>query len=341
MQAIRTKFLLMLQLSGAAGFCLLLWAVSQSKGGKAAAGWTLDLAVLTFLLGSAAFGSLLGGGHYALRWAQVRASWAYGLAGALAGLIAFLGLGGLRSLELAQEVGTLSLALGLPALLGATLGVVYHRRAGGEDEDADRPAAIEAALARVEPRPTADGTPALAPAPLPALIAADGRHYYVGPLRVRSSLLLLFASGAAVGGLLALLILVLAFSTSLIVAAERWAGSQGMLIRQGAGLSIMLITMLGVILFLPNLIAHKLAQKFKIVSTGGYCLMGFGACFAIGFLLPPFWLLAPPTAVSMLIYRRWAGLEPEPLPPDVHVSDERALVGADHPARRYHKVIRT
>jgi hypothetical protein len=43
----------------------------------------------------------------------------------------------------------------------------------------------------------------------------------------------------------------------------------------------------------------------------------------------------------MVIYRRWAGLEPEGLPPDVHVSDERALVGADHPARRYHKVVRT
>jgi hypothetical protein len=332
------KFVLMLQLSGAAGFCLLCWAVSQSNNAKAAAAWTLDLAVLTLLIGGAAFGLLFGGAHYALRWAQVGASWAYGLAGTLAALVAFLGLGGLKSLELAQEVGALSLALGLPALLGAILGLVYHRRAGS-DHDADRPAKLEAALARVAPPPAADGSPALPAAALPALITADGRHYYAGPLRVRSSLLLLFASGAAVGGLLSLLIIVIGFSTNLMVLAERWAGSQGMLIRHGVGISIMLITTLGVTLFIPNVIAHKLAQKFKIVSTGGYCLMGFGSCIAIGFLLPFFWLLAPPTAVSMAIYRRWAGLEPESLPPDVHVSDERALVGADHPARRYHKVI--
>jgi len=340
MQAIRTKWLLMLQLSGAAGFGLLLWAVSQSNGEKAVAVWTLDLAVLTLLLGGAAFGSLFGGGHFALRWAQVSASWSYGLAGALSGLIAFLGLGGVRSLELAQEVGTLSLALGLPALFGAVLGIIYHRRAGSDDEDADRPARIEAALARLAPPLAADGVPASATTALPGLIAADGRQYYSGPLRVRTSLLLLFASGAAVGALFALLILVIGFSTNLIIAAERWAGSQGMLLRQGVGISIMLITFLGVTLFLPNVIAHKVAQKFRIVSTGGYCMVGFASCFAIGLLLPPFLFLAPPTAVSMVIYRRWVGLEPEALPPDVHVSDERALVGADHPARRYHKVIR-
>src|SRR3954466_14162834 len=149
MHAVRTRFVLMLQLSGAAGFGLLLWAVSQSNSAKAATAWTLDLAVLTLLIGGAAFGVLFGGAHYALRWAHVGASWAYGLAGAFCGLISFLGLGGLRSLELAQEVGALSLALGLPALLGATLAPIYHRRAGSGDEDIDRPAMIEAALARL------------------------------------------------------------------------------------------------------------------------------------------------------------------------------------------------
>jgi len=339
MQAIRTNFVTMAQLSGAAGFGLLLFAVSESNKAKDGADWTLDLAVLTLLIGAAAFGALFAGAHFSLRWAQVRAGWAYGVGGALCGLIAFLGLGGARSLPLAQEVGALSLALGLPALLGAILGLVYHRRAGSDDVDADRPARIEAALARLAPPLAADAVPGPPTASLPPLITADGRHYYAGPLRVRTSLLLLFASGAAVGALFALLILVIGFSTNLIIAAERWAGSQGMLLRQGVGISIILITFLGVALFLPNVIAHKLAQKFKIVSTGGYCLMGFGSCIVIGFLLPFFWLLAPPTAVSMAIYRRWAGLEPESLPPDVHVSDERALVGADHPARHYHKVI--
>jgi hypothetical protein len=39
------------------------------------------------------------------------------------------------------------------------------------------------------------------------------------------------------------------------------------------------------------------------------------------------------------LYRRFAGLEPLPLPEAVLANDSNALVGADHPARRQHSVI--
>jgi hypothetical protein len=39
------------------------------------------------------------------------------------------------------------------------------------------------------------------------------------------------------------------------------------------------------------------------------------------------------------LYRRFAGLEPEPLRETVIATDPDALVGADHPARRQHRII--
>jgi hypothetical protein len=39
------------------------------------------------------------------------------------------------------------------------------------------------------------------------------------------------------------------------------------------------------------------------------------------------------------LYRRFAGLEPVPLPEAVIATDANALVGTDHPARQQHRVI--
>ena len=38
-------------------------------------------------------------------------------------------------------------------------------------------------------------------------------------------------------------------------------------------------------------------------------------------------------------YRRFAGIEPLPLPEDVLATDPRALVAEDHPARHSHAVV--
>ena len=74
-------------------------------------------------------------------------------------------------------------------------------------------------------------------------------------------------------------------------------------------------------------------------DDGRLCRRGFGTCVAVGILLPPFLVAAPFTAGAMALYRRWAGVEPVPLPGDVVVRDARALVGADHAARRYRRVV--
>ena len=44
-------------------------------------------------------------------------------------------------------------------------------------------------------------------------------------------------------------------------------------------------------------------------------------------------------AIMGALYRRFAGIEPVPLPEIVIATDPEALVGADHPSRRQHGVI--
>ena len=44
-------------------------------------------------------------------------------------------------------------------------------------------------------------------------------------------------------------------------------------------------------------------------------------------------------AIMGALYRRFAGLEPAPLPEAVIATDPNALVGADDPARHRHRVI--
>ena len=46
-------------------------------------------------------------------------------------------------------------------------------------------------------------------------------------------------------------------------------------------------------------------------------------------------------AIMGALYRRFAGIEPMPLPEPVIVTDENTLVGADHSSRRGHGVMFT
>jgi hypothetical protein len=78
-----------------------------------------------------------------------------------------------------------------------------------------------------------------------------------------------------------------------------------------------------------------------------YVMIGAAMAFALAFLiamaLPLFAVLVIPAAfcgaIMGALYRRFAGLEPVPLPEAVIATDPNALVGADHPSRRQHSVI--
>jgi hypothetical protein len=322
-----------------AGFGLLAARWAQTAP-KEAAGWTVDTLLLTLAGGGALFAALFLAGHFGLRRFGRASYWEYGAAGAAAAMAAYLALGGLRSIDLAAEQGLVTVAVGVPILAGWCLGAVYRRMAGLEDAAprAEPDAIAAAAAAATSPTVASNAPDAPAPSPgTPALIEAGGALYYAGPLQVRSSVPLLAASGAAVGGILGALVLL---GTVIGAVGARDAEALGLGLGAGIGVSILLVLLFALFLFLPVWLSHKVAQRFRVVTSGGYAGVGFATCIAVGILLPPFLVAAPFTAGAMALYRRWAGVEPVPLPGDVVVRDEHALVREDHAARRYRRVVR-
>jgi hypothetical protein len=112
-------------------------------------------------------------------------------------------------------------------------------------------------------------------------------------------------------------------------------------------LSILIATIVPSAIFV--LCLHHIARALRRGRAVEYAAVGGAMALLCGFLLSP---LAPFAALSHLLvpamacgaimgalYRRFAGLEPLPLPEVVIASDPEALVGSDHPARRQHSVI--
>jgi hypothetical protein len=325
-------------LAAVAGFGLLGARWGQTAP-EAAAQWTVDAILLTLIGGGALFAALFLLCHFALRRLGRTHYALYGVAGAAAGFAAFLIFGGVRSIMLAGEQGLVTVAIGLPLAIGWSLGAIYRRMAGLEDAGPRAaPEEIAAAAAQASAAVPAPSNAPDAPAPggAPVLIEAGDEHYYSGPLQVRTSGALLAASGAAVGGILGALVLLGAIAGAV---SARDASALGIGMGAGIGVSLLLVFGFALFLFLPVWLSHKVAQRFRVTTTGGYAGVGFGTCIAVGILLPPFLVAAPFAAGAMALYRRWAGVEPVPLPGDVVVRDPRALVGADHAARHYRRVV--
>lgn len=101
-------------------------------------------------------------------------------------------------------------------------------------------------------------------------------------------------------------------------------------------------------------VAHGIARTLRwttgLAYAGVGALVGLGCGISLipfagwpsfsftggGFLILPFAMLG---ALMMAVYRRFAGLEPRPLPEPVLATEIEALVPEDHPARRSHAVV--
>jgi hypothetical protein len=282
---------------------------------------TLDGTVLASLAGAAIFAAVLGGGHFLARDMARGRGAIYGAAGAFGGLLAFIATDGTELIRLAAEQRLVSLALGLPLLIGAGLGAGYANAARIEDRADNRVKAIEDAV-------RASGEPA------PALLVAGEAEYYSGPMQVRFSLPLMVAAGALFGVIVAGMVIVVAVAAAV---------SHGHAYAQRApdllAMTSSLIFACGIQVLLATVVGHFGARFFKATSPGSYVGYGFLANIALGLVTGVFLFTAPLAAVTLALYRKLAGLEPVGLPDDVRVRDRRALIGPDHPARRYHRVI--
>jgi len=112
-------------------------------------------------------------------------------------------------------------------------------------------------------------------------------------------------------------------------------------------LTIMVATVLPSAIFV--LCLHHIARVLRRKRARDYALTGGVLAMICALLLAPVspftsvaYMLGPAAtygAIMGALYRRFAGLEPLPLPEPVLANDLNALVGTDHPARQQHRVI--
>ncbi|MGJ4928384.1 hypothetical protein ACQR1I_15350 [Bradyrhizobium sp. HKCCYLS2038] len=270
--------------------------------------------------------ALLFAGHWLLQQARIASRLGYGLMGGAMAAASY-------AIEIQSSAtqlpgtGGVVLTLGLlPTVAGMICGFLYHQFAG------------------LIPAPArggrgADGAVAgdAAPAPLT----------FDGPIRVRSSV----AAVAIASTMPAVLTAILSFTITSLLLPSRLADGTGPLFAAAIPaqmfMAILVATSVPSAIFVLAL--HHIARALS--RQRGYEYAGIGAAMAVTFVLlimpfmpvfPVTFLLLPALAYGGImgaLYRRFAGLEPVPLPEAVIASDVQALVAADHPSRQRHGVI--
>ncbi len=287
--------------------------------------------VLTlFAVQMAIFGGLLFAGHLALRHFAIYGRSAYGTMGAVAAVAAYVMAARYGILSNTPMQGTWISSAILPTIAGALSGFLYGQFAGVET---------------VAAPPTGDEAEAAPPAG-----ALRGR--FEGPVRVRSSL----GATALATFLPALLVGMLSFT---ILQSTLVGVPHGYLVGLAAQAFLMSMFLTALPALVLILATHHTARALGYMRGLHYGAIGagYGALFALllgpfaGF--PPMLLLAMPSlmtaglvipsalagALMGALYRRFAGLEPVPLPEAVIVTDVETLVPADDPARRGHSIL--
>jgi hypothetical protein len=263
-------------------------------------------------------GVLLFAGHSVLRQFNICGRIAYALIGGVLAATSYL-LAVRNGLLLFPPPSGSEITAGLlPTAAGMLAGFLYGQFAGLE--------AVAAA-----PRPAAAATEAAAVPP----------RVFDGPVRVRSSvgaIAIAVTVPAAISAALAFMVLAL-FGTagpdSIITAA----------LPAQVFLTVLIATTVPSAMLV--LAIHHIARALRRSRGGEYAAIGsLVAAGCVVLLMPAFGVMPLLLATAVVnggimgaLYRRFAGIEPVPLPEVVIATDTQALVGADHPSRRQHGVI--
>lgn len=285
-----------------------------------------DSILIYYLSRLAMDGALLFAGHLVLRQRSISSRVAYGvMGGAMAASSYAIALRN-GFLLFPPSGGTEVISGLLPTVAGSLAGFLYSQFAGIEPVSNRRPESSDGSVAESAESKTFDG-----------------------PVRVRTSIAAIIIAATMPAALTA--VLMIGFVT---------LGSQ---IFSGEGLSPVFMAAIPAQMFfimliatiLPSAIfvlcAHHIARALR--RNRGYEYAAIGSLLAglctgplallMQFLTPGFLLVLTVMygAIMGALYRRFAGIEPVPLPEAVLATDVAALVGADHPSRRQHHVILT
>ncbi|MCP3399548.1 hypothetical protein [Bradyrhizobium sp. CCGB20] len=261
-------------------------------------------------------------GHIVLRQWTISSRLAYGLMGGVMAAVSY-GIAIRNHIQLAAPGDGTVVTIGLlPTIAGMIGGFLYGQFAG------------------LSPVARATGVACSADAP-----AAPPPIVFDGPVRVRTSV-----AGVAIAALIPTVLATLLPYTLVPFLMNGFADKStaqifAAVIPAQTFMVMMVISVIPSSIFM--LCVHHVARAMSRRSAWEYAAIGGVAAFACMLLLvlvvPIFAALLVPAAfcgaIMGALYRRFAGLEPVPLPEAVIAIDPNALVGADHPSRRQHGVI--
>lgn len=264
-------------------------------------------------------------GHRLLRSFGIATRLAYGLMGGAAMIVgyAFALTNGLMMwppLPGAQVTAAI-----LPALIGMIAGSIYAQLAGYEI---------------VAQKSTKSTEPAATP--------FDDN--FDGPVRVRSSMsatLIAAIIPAAIFAVLVMPLFALTMDFSDSMARINWSEIV-LKVATPSYLTVVVLLVTAIPAAIITQLIHVIARSFNRMRGADYAMIGAGmGCIAalatsgflfLGFSVPALALVG---AIMGGAYRRFAGLEPLPLPEVVLAADRARLVAADHPSRKGHRVVLT
>lgn len=261
-------------------------------------------------------------GHIVLRQWKMSGRLAYGLMGGVMAAASY-GIAIRNHIQLAAPGDGTVVTIGLlPTIAGMIGGFLYGQFAG------------------LSPVARATGTAPDVDAP-----AAPPPIVFDGPVRVRTSV-----AGIAIAALMPTVLATLLPYTLVPLLMHGFADKStahifAAVIPAQTFMIMMAISVIPSSIFM--LCVHHVARAMGRRSAWEYAAIGGGAAFVCMLLLvlvvPLFAALLVPAAfcgaIMGALYRRFAGLEPVPLPEVVIATDPNALVGADHPSRHQHGVI--
>lgn len=293
-----------------------------------------DSAFKMFALRTGLDGALLYTGHWLLRSQGIASRLGYGLMGGSATGVGYAYALANHLIPLAPAEGTYITAAILPVVVGVIAASIYAQLAGRE---------LPALANAPAEAPAAPSSDSIAPPPATAI-----PEQFIGPVRVRTSLsatLVASAVPAAVFLIFTLPLFIIPVGLSAIHSQHSWADDSVVMAWPVWFFFLLLLTTAIPTAIAVN-VAHAIARGLKRNGIVAYAVIGavIGCAvvlLAIAYLTP---LLVVPAgavsgALSAAIYRRFAGLEPLPLPEPVLARDPAHLVGSDHPTRRGHRVI--